>query len=84
MSSIYLFPLVLEPQPEGDHTITCPLLPELITEAYDVSQVYLHAADALTALVELWEDKQRSLAGVCWGLLSLADPAMHNWTEAHV
>ena len=32
MSQIYKLPLVLEPQPEGGYTVTCPLLPELITE----------------------------------------------------
>ncbi len=33
MLNIYKLPLLLEPQPEGGYTITCPLLPELITEA---------------------------------------------------
>ena len=28
--NIYRLPLVLEPQPEGGWTITCPILPELI------------------------------------------------------
>ena len=30
MQNIYKLPLVLEPQPEGGYTITCPLLPNLI------------------------------------------------------
>ena len=61
MNSIYKLPLVLEPQPEGGYTITCPLLPELITEADDVSEIYTHVADALVAVIELYEDMQRPL-----------------------
>jgi len=29
---VYKIPLVFEPQPEGGYTVTCPILPELITE----------------------------------------------------
>lgn len=56
MNSIYKLQLVLEPQPEGGYTITCPLLPELITEVDDISQVYPHVADAFAAVIELYED----------------------------
>ena len=61
MNSIYKLPLVLEPQPEGGYTITCPLLPELITKADDVSEIYAHVADALVAVIELYQDMQRPL-----------------------
>jgi antitoxin HicB len=40
MESIYKIPLVLEPQPEGGYTITCPLLPDLVVplgSSYEVS-----------------------------------------------
>jgi antitoxin HicB len=64
MNSIYKLPLVLEPQPEGGYTITCPLLPELITEANDASEIYPHVADALVAVIELYEDMKRPLPAV--------------------
>lgn len=32
MKDIYKSPLILEPQPEGVYTITCPLLPNLIED----------------------------------------------------
>ncbi len=52
MSQIYKLPLVLEPQPEGGYTVTCPLLPELITEGDNVQDALQNANDALTAIVE--------------------------------
>ena len=77
MNSIYKLPLVLEPQPEGGYTITCPLLPEFITEADDVSEIYTHVADALAAVIELYEDMQRPLPAVLQPIA--AGAAM--WTE---
>lgn len=52
MSQIYKLPLVLDPQPEGGYTVTCPLLPELITEGDSVQEALSNANDALTAIVE--------------------------------
>ncbi|OIN92081.1 MAG: type II toxin-antitoxin system HicB family antitoxin [Anaerolineae bacterium CG03_land_8_20_14_0_80_58_20] len=52
MSQIYKLPLVLEPQPEGGYTVTCPLLPELITEGDNVQDALQNANDALAAIVE--------------------------------
>lgn len=54
-------PLILEPQPEGGWTITCPLLPELITEADTMDEVLPHVSDALAAVIELYEDLNRPL-----------------------
>jgi len=62
--SIYKLPLLLEPQPEGGFTITCPVLPELITEADSVGEVYINVADALAALLEIYEDLGRPLPAV--------------------
>ena len=47
MEPIYKLPLVLEPQPEGGYTITCPLLPNLVTEADTLEEVIPHVAVAL-------------------------------------
>lgn len=52
MSQIYKLPLVLEPQPEGGYVVTCPLLPELITEGEDVRDALHNANDALAAIVD--------------------------------
>jgi len=64
MNNFYKLPLILDPQPEGGYTITCPLLPELITEADDISQVYPRVADALAAVIELYEEMKRPLPAV--------------------
>jgi len=62
--SIYKLPLLLEPQPEGGFTITCPVLPELITEADSLGEVYINVAYALAALLEIYEDLGRPLPAV--------------------
>ena len=64
MNNIYKLPLVLEPQPEGGYTITCPVLPELITEADNVGEVYKNVGDALTAIIEAYQDLGRPLPEV--------------------
>ena len=32
LNMLYKIPLILEPQSEGGFTVTCPILPELVTE----------------------------------------------------
>lgn len=61
MKNIYKLPLVLEPQPEGGYTITCPLLPNLITEADTLEEVNSNIADALSALIEVYQDLGKPL-----------------------
>ena len=56
MDTIYKLPLVLEPQLEGGYTITCPMLPNFVTEADTLDEVIPHATDALAALIEACED----------------------------
>jgi antitoxin HicB len=74
---VYKLPLVLEPQPEGGYTITCPLLPNLITEADALDEVVPHVADALAALIESYEDLNQPLPAVLQPLK--ADATL--WTE---
>jgi antitoxin HicB len=64
MQNIYRLPLVLEPQPEGGYTITCPLLPELITEADTLDDVLPNVSDALAAVIESYEDTKQPLPEV--------------------
>jgi len=54
--TIYKLPLVLEAQPEGGYTVTCPLMPELITEGDTVREALTNAEDALSAVLEAFED----------------------------
>lgn len=64
MENIYKLPLVLDPQPEGGWTITCPVLPGLITEADTVEEVAINVADALEALIEGYEELNQPLPDV--------------------
>lgn len=64
MERIYKLPFVLEPQPEGGYTITCPLLPNFITEADTVDEVLPNVADALEAMIEGYEDLRQPLPKV--------------------
>ena len=50
--NIYKLPLVLEPQPEGGWTITCPILPGLVTEADTLDEISINVTDAIEALLE--------------------------------
>jgi antitoxin HicB len=68
MQQLFKLPLVLEPQPEGGYTITCPLLPGLVTEADTLEEVMPHITDALRALVEGYEDLGRPLPAVLQSL----------------
>ncbi len=64
MSATHKLPLVLEPQPEGGYTVTCPLLPELITEGDTVQEALNNASDALAAVIEAYEDLGKPIPNV--------------------
>lgn len=80
MSTIYKLPLLLEPQPEGGYTITCPLLPNLVTEADTLEQVIPNVADALAALLEAYQELQQPLPLALQPLI----PNTTLWTETLV
>ena len=56
MQEFYKLPLVFDPQPEGGWTITCPVLPELITEADTWAEIEPNVSDALQAVIEIYEE----------------------------
>ena len=60
----YKIPLVFEPQPEGGYTVTCPVLPELITEGDTIAEAPVNVEDALIAIIEAYEDLNRHLPPV--------------------
>ncbi len=62
--ALYKLPLLFEPQPEGGFTVTCPVLPELVTEGDTVAEALTNVTDAVAALVEAYEDLGRPLPGV--------------------
>ena len=61
METLYKLPPVLVPQPEAGYTVTCPLLPELITEGDTVREALDNTADALAAILEAYEDLGRPI-----------------------
>lgn len=59
--AVYKLPLVLDPQPEGGYVVTCPLVPELISEGDSVDDALRNASDALSAIIEGLEAAGRPL-----------------------
>ena len=53
---LYKLPLVFEPQPEGGYTVTCPILPELITEGDTIPETLENATNVLFAAVKAYQD----------------------------
>ena len=78
----YKLPLVFEPQSEGGYTVTCPILPELITEGDTIAEALANAKDALIAIIEAYADLGRSLPPV----LERATLDLHTpfWVETAV
>jgi len=64
MSKIYKLSVVMEPQPEGGYVVTCPLLPELITEGDSIEEAIHNVDDALAAIIEAHEDLDKPLPSV--------------------
>jgi antitoxin HicB len=80
--AFYKLPLVFEPQPEVGYTVTCPLAPELITEGDTIAEAMVNVQDALVAILEAYEDLERSLPPAWRQLaLNLESPF---WIEAAV
>jgi antitoxin HicB len=70
MARLYRIPLVFEEQPEGGYTVTCPLVPELVTEGDTVAEALANVADAVQTVIELYEDTGRPLPEVLRPLAS--------------
>ena len=61
MSTLLKVPLVLEPQKEGGWTVTSPVLPELVTEVDNLDHLDEVVRDAISGVVELYEDMGKEL-----------------------
>jgi antitoxin HicB len=57
--SLYKLPLILTRQPESGYTVTCPFLPELITEGDSAEESMANVSDALSALLEAYQHLNR-------------------------
>lgn len=80
--TIYKLPLIFEPQPEGGYTVTCPILPELITEGDTIIEALENVKDALLAIIEAYQDLHRPLPAA---LKPIAlDRSAPFWMEAMV
>jgi antitoxin HicB len=78
--TLYKLPLVLEPQPEGGYTVTCPLLPELLTEGDTAQEALGNLPDALAALL----DAYRRLGRPVPAALKQNEPDSPLWLESLV
>ena len=61
MDDFLKLPLLLDPQPEGGWTITCPILPGLITEADSFGEIEVNVCEAFQSLKEAYENLNVSL-----------------------
>ncbi len=73
-------PLVFTPQPEGGYTVTSPILPELVTEGDTLDEAFANVSDALSAVLEIYEEEGRSLPSS----LNLPTTGEIVWSEALV
>jgi antitoxin HicB len=74
---MYRVPLLFTPQPEGGYTVTCPVLPELLTEGDSLAEAHANVRDAFEAVVELYAEQGRSLPA----MLAVPSPTEIVWSE---
>ncbi len=79
IDSVYRIPLVFTPQPEGGYTVTCPALPELITEGDTLEEAQENVRDAFEAVLEIYAEQKRTLPSAI-----LLSPGEVVWSEALV
>jgi antitoxin HicB len=62
--TLYKLPLILTPQLGVGYTVTCPLLPELVTEGDTAEEALANVSDALSALLEAYRDLKRPIPAI--------------------
>ena len=77
---VYRIPLVFTPQPEGGYTVTCPALPELITEGETLAEAQANVQDAFEAVTELYAEQGRALPSA----IALPSTGEIVWSESLV
>jgi antitoxin HicB len=73
-------PLVFTPQPEGGFTVTSPIFPELVTEGDTIEEAFGNVSDALSAVLELYEEEGREIPPG----IELPNSGQVVWTDALV
>ena len=56
----YRIRLILEPNPDGVFTVTCPDVPGLVTEGESATEIQFNVQEALNALFEAWAELGQS------------------------
>jgi antitoxin HicB len=51
-AAAYSYTVLLQPEPEGGYTVTCPTLPELVTCGEALEETRAMAADAIRGYIE--------------------------------
>jgi antitoxin HicB len=59
--SMFDFPVILSPQPEGGFVVTFPDVPEAITQGEDEDEALLQAVDALETALSFYVDARQPL-----------------------
>jgi hypothetical protein len=63
---IYKLPLVFEKQPEGGYTVTCPILPELITEGETIPEALENVTDCAPWVAKNFRAATAHIAAGFW------------------
>lgn len=51
-AAAYSYTVLLQPEPEGGYTVTCPALPGLVTYGATLAEARAMAADAISGYIE--------------------------------
>ena len=55
----YAYDILLQPEPEGGYTVTCPSLPGLVTHGETLEEARAMAADAIEGYPECLDEQTR-------------------------
>ena len=55
-AAAYIYTVLLQPEPEGGYTVTCPALPGLVTYGATLEEARAMAADAIRGYIECLQE----------------------------
>jgi predicted RNase H-like HicB family nuclease len=56
LAAAYTYTVLLQPEPEGGYTVTCPALPGLVTYGATLEEARAMAADAIRGYIECLQE----------------------------
>ena len=62
-AAAYTYTVLLQPEPEGGYTVTCPALPGLVTYGEILAEARAMAADAIRGYIECLQGGRRADPG---------------------